>query len=159
MNFRAVFTWLGSLPSHVPSLYPRAWQVPAQSSWLTSHLEGNKFLRSSQSIELSLHLKIPIVKLDYYNFEFSRDIYQHSSSLSHMPEVWPKVTHEAEQAQSPKVHRNPASERPKAKAKTSKNFMIELTNVFTGGDLVIKWSGYSTMTTMSSFSDQFSGAR
>ena len=79
-------------------------------------------------MELSLHLNIDNVKLEFQKFEFSRDIYQHSSSLSHMPDVWPKVTQEAEQAQSPKVHRNPASERPKARVKTSKNFMINSIN-------------------------------
>ena len=32
----------------------------------------------------------------------------HSSSLSQMPLVWPRVTHEAEQAHSPRVHLKPA---------------------------------------------------
>ena len=87
-----------------PSRKPPAWQVLLQASKPMSHLEGNNFLMWSHLMLISLH--------------------QHPPSSSHIPEVWPKATHPAVQAQSPKVQRNPASLRPRDRARISKSFIV-----------------------------------
>ena len=87
-----------------PSRKPPAWQVLLQASKPMSHLEGNNFLMWSHLMLISLH--------------------QHPPSSSHIPEVWPKTTHPAVQAQSPKVQRNPASLRPRDRARISKSFIV-----------------------------------
>ena len=110
-------------PMQAPSRNPKAWQDPWHNSRDTSHLEGKSPFMVSQSMLRSLHQHLPssshILKNDQ-----KWDIFSRGSINFTYPEDWPRVTHPAEQAQSPKVHRNPASLRPKARAKINKSFIV-----------------------------------
>ena len=115
--------------SHAPSLLPIAWQVIWQKSSPKVHLEGKSSRKSSRLMGCSLHLKwIRIVLIEYSKTSkhYFLSSYQHLLSSSQSPVFWPRILQPSEQAESPKKHRNPASE-TYAKHKVTKimaNFLI-----------------------------------
>jgi len=71
----------------VPVLLPREWQVPSQTAFPRWHLDGRRARKLLREIDDSEH--------------------QHFPASSHKPEVCPRATQPAVQAQLPKVHLNP----------------------------------------------------
>ena len=100
---------------HSPSLLPMAWQVPWHNFSPPSppklHLEGKSFLNTSKLRGCSLHLKWIKISLVFECVWISIiRSYQHLLSLSQVPSLCPRILQPSEQAESPKKHRNPASE-------------------------------------------------
>ena len=133
--------WLGNYLSTVSSVNAVAFFVANCS---TSVLANSSSKRQIASGRYQTCKKSPKMVLKMFQNSISKkgskprnvsksiglSLQMHSLSWSQFPDVCPKTTQLAEQAVSPKVHRKPASVRPKAKATIKKIFMVRTSWIF-----------------------------